>query len=265
MNRADPQKDNPLVAELQFANPDTESGATQVHDCWGTIGVNGNGTCRELEKFVHCRNCPVYSAAGLQLLNRPLPMDYRRERTLHYAEAKTITHPPKTSLVIFRLGPEWLALPTTAFQEVAERRFLHTLPHRRRSVVLGLVNIRGELLLCVSLARLLGLEQTTDHTTSGLVSGPVVPFHDRLLVTNWDGQRLVFTVDEVHGIHRFHRHEMKEPPTTISKSARTHTQGIFPWPPAQGGLRPGGRERWVGFLNPDSLFAALNRALAKSG
>lgn len=242
MNPGDTQNGGRLVAELQFAGSGGELPA-QVHDCWNAIGVSGNGTCRELQKYIHCRNCPVYSAAGIQLLDRLLTPEYRRERTGHYAEAKTLTQPAKTSLVIFRIGAEWLALPTPAFQEVAERRFMHTLPHRRRSVVLGLVNIRGELLICASLARLLGLEQETSRDNSRTI-------RDRLLVTNWDGHRVVFPVDEVHGVHRLHRDEMKEPPATISKSALTHTQGIFTW-----------RERSVGFLNADSLFSALNRSL----
>ncbi len=247
MNPADRQQkpeESGVVADLQFTGATGEM-PLPTHDCWSTIGVNGNGTCRELEKFVHCRNCPVYSAAGLQLLDRPLSMEYRRERTIHYAEAKKLSPPSgmKTSVVIFRLGNEWLALPTRAFQEVAERRVVHTLPHRRRSVVLGLINIRGELLICVSLARQLGFEAEAPVDKSrGLF--------DRLLVTHWDGHRLVFPVDEVHGIQRIPQDEMKEPPATISKSALTHTQGIFPW-----------RERTVGVLNTDSLFAALNRNL----
>ena len=86
MKLAEANNDDPLVAELQLAGPTGELPA-QVHDCWSTIGVSGNGTCRELQTFVHCRNCPVYSAAGIQLLDRPLPADYRRERTGHYADA----------------------------------------------------------------------------------------------------------------------------------------------------------------------------------
>src|SRR5438445_8021579 len=65
--------------------------------------------------------------------------------------------PARTSAVIFRIHSEWLALPTEAFQEVAERRRIHSLPHRRNGVVLGLVNIRGELLICVDLGRVLGI------------------------------------------------------------------------------------------------------------
>lgn len=243
MNRPDAQTGDPLVAELQLANLAGELPA-QVHDCWSTIGVSGNGTCRELQKFVHCRNCPVYSAAGIQLLDRPLGAEYRRELTGHYAELKKVTQPARTSVLIFRLGPEWLALPTAAFQEVAERRSMHSLPHRRRSIVLGLVNVRGELLICVSLARLLGLAAEAARDKSRTI-------YDRLLVTNWDGKRLTFPVDEVHGLQRFNRDEIKEPPATITKSALTYTRGIFVW-----------RERAVGFLDPDSLFGDLNRNLS---
>lgn len=235
------QNGGPLVADLQWADAaDTRS---PVNDCWNIIGVEGNGTCRELQKFIHCRNCPVYSAAGIQLLDQPLTLEYKRERTGHYAVAKKLTQPAKTSVVIFRLGPEWLALPTVVFQEVAQRRTIHSLPHRRRSIALGLVNIRGELLVCASLARLLGLEQEKPPEKPRGIS-------DRLLVAKWDGHRLAFPVDEVFGIQRFHLEEMKETPATISKSALTHTQGIFAW-----------SEKSVGVLHPDSLFNTLNRSL----
>jgi len=216
----------------------------QVHDCWNTIGVEGNATCRELQKFIHCRNCPVYSAAGLQLLDRPLTAEHRREWTQHFAAKKTTTTPARISVVVFRVCWEWLALPTTALQEVAERRVMHTFPHRRRSVALGLVNIRGELLICASVARLFGLEQTLPQHAGRRA-------FDRLLVTSWDGKRLAVPVDEVHGVHRFQHGELREPPATIARSAAAYAQGVFPW-----------RDITVGFLNPEPLFAALNRRLA---
>src|SRR5437588_9259581 len=137
----------------------TASTGVDLRTCWSEIGVHGDGSCPELQKFIHCRNCPVYSNAGVQLLNRPLPPDYRREWTEHFARRKKTAAPAKISAVVFRLESEWLALATQAFQEVAERRRVHSLPHRRLGLVLGLVNIPGELLSCVSLARWLGLEE----------------------------------------------------------------------------------------------------------
>src|SRR5438067_7911072 len=171
----------------------TASTGVDLRTCWSEIGVHGDGSCPELQKFIHCRNCPVYSNAGVQLLNRPLPPDYRREWTEHFARRKKTAAPAKISAIVFRLESEWLALATQAFQEVAERRRVHSLPHRRLGLVMGLVNIRGELLICVSLSRLLGLDKKrAGETRRGLF--------ERLLVVNWDGSRLTFPVDEVHGI-----------------------------------------------------------------
>ncbi len=35
-----------------------------IDDCWNRIGVRGDGSCPELKRHIHCRNCPVYSAAA---------------------------------------------------------------------------------------------------------------------------------------------------------------------------------------------------------
>jgi chemotaxis-related protein WspD len=217
----------------------------KVHDCWNTIGVEGNGSCRELVKFIHCRNCSVYSDAGLQLLDRPLPAGYRREWTEHFARVKKLGTPVRTSVLIFRVASEWLALPTTAFQEIAERRAMHSLPHRRGKIVLGLVNVRGELTICISLARALGLEGDTLHEKrSGVI-------FDRLLIAHWSGGRLAFPVGEVHGIHHFQRDELREPPATVSHSSATFTRGVISW-----------RDRSVGVLDADALFGHINRNLS---
>ena len=142
-----------------------DSPPVEIDTCWNRIGVHGDSSCPELQNFVHCRNCPVYSNAGVQLLDRPLPEQYRREWTEHFAQEKKAAEPAKGSALLFRLHTEWLALATQAFQEAAERRLIHSLPHRRSGLVLGLVNIRGELLICVSLSRLLGLERTAARGT----------------------------------------------------------------------------------------------------
>lgn len=215
----------------------------EIDDCWNRIGVEGDGSCPKLETFIHCRNCQVYAAAGAQLLSRALPPDYRREWAEHFAQSKKRSPLPRTSTLVFRIGAEWFALPTPAFQEVAEKRPFHSLPHRRSGLVLGLVNVRGELLACISLGRVLGLEPTVSRKTPGRIS-------DWLLVTNWDGNRLAFPVDEVCGVHRFSAPELKEPPATVAKAAFAFTRGIFLW-----------RDRTVGYLDADLLFAALSRSL----
>ncbi len=219
------------------------SQAVEISPCWNRIGVHGDCSCPELQKYVRCRNCPVYSNAAVQLLDRPLLPQYRKEWTEHVARPKQPAVPAKASGLIFRIGKEWLGLGTQAFQEVAERRPVHSLPHRQRGVVLGLVNIRGELLICVSLGRLLGLEDT-----------PAVPAarrtYDRLLVTCWDGSRLVFPADEVLGIHRFQVSDLREPPATVAKSNFSYTRGLLSW-----------AGRTIGLLDAERVFSSLNRSL----
>jgi chemotaxis-related protein WspD len=239
-----PKVGSAVVADVQVSATDSELPAA-IYDCWNTIGVEGNGTCRELNRFIHCRNCPVYSTAALQLLDRPLTPDYRREWTEHFARKKENGTPARLSVLLFRVATEWLALPTAAFQEIAERRVMHSLPHRRGKLVLGLVNVRGELTICVSLARLLGLQQDTQHLQKFRT------VYDRLLVTHWAGGRLAFPVEEVHGIHRFQRNDLRDPPATVSRSSLTYTQGVIIW-----------HDHTVGVLNADTLFASLNRNLS---
>ncbi len=242
MNDSQPIPDPTVVVDLKLTPRD--DGAGEVVDCWNLIGVSGDQSCRELARHVHCHNCPVHAAAAARFLDRPFSPVERRAWTEHYAREKHVGTPAKVSALIFRLGGEWLALPTTAFQEIAERRVLHSLPHRRRGIVLGLVNVRGELLICASLARLLSLENTPAVSRSRAV-------FDRLLVAECAGQRFAFPVDEVHGVYRFQQIDLREPPATVARARLTCTRGVFPW-----------RNFAVGFLDAETLFAALNRNLS---
>ena len=230
-----------VIVDLAVTHRDDRRG--EVADCWNQIGVSGNQTCRELPRYIHCHNCPTYSAAAARVLDRPLSAEDRRAWTEHYAPEKRLSAPAKTSALLFRLGAEWLALPTIAFQEIAERRVLHSLPHRRLGIVLGLINVRGELLLCASLARLLGLE-------AGFPAKRLRAVFDRLLVADWNGERFAFPVDEVYGVHRFHQADLRKPPATVARSGLNCTSGIFPW-----------RNFAVGFLDAEAVFTAFNRNL----
>lgn len=180
----------------------------------------------------------------MQLLNRPLPAAYREEWTRHYAVQKPLIEPGTTSALLFRLEREWLGLPTDLFQEVAERRVIHSLPHRRDGVVLGLANVKGELVVCVSLGHLLGVVQA--KTLSQLRHS-----YARLLVANWHGHRLAFPADEVHGTCRFHLQQLQPRPAQTGGQGPLFLRGILPW---QG--RP------VPFLDGDTVFSTLNQRLS---
>jgi chemotaxis-related protein WspD len=244
----------------------------EVHPCWNQKGVNAAGTCTELAKFVHCRNCPVYSQAAVLLLNRPLPAGYRRERTEHFARQKRLAGASNASAVIFRVSGEWLALPTPVLQEIAERRCIHSLPHHRQGFVLGLANVRGELIICISLGHLLG--QADVPSCERLRTS-----HHRLIVACRDTARFAFAADEVYGTQRFHWDDLKEPPGTPARSmlhlasvASSQTvsgtlssRSSSPAPGAGSSPKPGltqgilyWQDRAVGLLNVERLFSTLN-------
>ncbi len=218
----------------------------KIHDCWNHIGVFGDGSCRELAQAVHCRNCPTYSAAAAELLDREIDAEYLTGSAQHFRIEKEASARDTDSVVIFRIGAEWLALPAGVFQEVCAVRAIHTLPHRRNGTVLGIANVRGALLVCVSLHALLGIDKAQASTVAQrrLV-------HERLLVASRDGERLVFPVDEIHGIHRFHPGQLGDVPATVAKSAATYTRAILKW-----------EEKSVGVLDEQLLFYSLNKSLA---
>lgn len=226
---------------------DVAEAPRSIVDCWNRIGVHGDGSCAELAVHVHCRNCPVYSTAAGRVLDRDSNGGERREATRLFAMRKTGEQRAMHSAFLFRIAHEWLALPTTALDEVAGLRAVHSLPHRRSGVVLGLANVRGELLVCVSLGQLLGIEFAGDINALGQSRTAV----RRLLVMRDGSNRLAFPVDEVHGTERFDDADLRPAPTTVAKAAASYTRALLGW-----------REFSVGLLDQELLFHSLNRNLA---
>lgn len=218
---------------------------TPLDDCWNRIGVRGDASCPELVRYVHCRNCPVHAQAAAVLLGGTPPPGYLAAWTRHVAEPKPPEEPDSRSAFLFRLGAEWFALPASVLVEVAEPRPLHSLPHRRGGMVLGLANIRGELLVCVSLAHLLKLD--TGQGGAGKVQHDVA----RLLVAVRESCRVAFPADEVHGIVRYHPRQLQALPGTLSKAVTPYATALLPW-----------REQRVGCLDAALLFHTLSRSLA---
>jgi chemotaxis-related protein WspD len=217
-----------------------------LNACWSEIGVRGDRSCPKLETHVHCRNCPVYSAAALAVLDAELPSDHIERSTRSVAERQTLAELDTHSVVVFRLGAEWLGLPTSGFREIAHERVIHSLPHRRNGLVLGVANIRGELVVCVSLERILGLEPGNPaNTTEKRRTGP-----RRLLVLGHAGHSAACPVDEVKGVERYHARDLEPRPATVLKAATTYTTAVLP--------REAGS---VGMLDLELLFYKVNRGL----
>src|SRR5688572_20459575 len=122
----------------------THDDAQAIDDCWNRIGVHGDKTCPLLVEHIHCRNCSVYSAAATRLLDRYALRQDDREQAPAPVDSGIVTR----SLLMFRLGEEWLGLSTRSLVEVAPVQPIHSLPHQRSRALLGVANVRGALVAC---------------------------------------------------------------------------------------------------------------------
>lgn len=244
--------------------------APVVDPCWNRIGVWGDSTCPELVSAVHCRNCPVYAAAGRSLLEREAPTGYVGEWTSILARHKEAEAAATVSVVAFRLGSECLALPTHVCKQITEVRSIHRIPHRSNEILTGLANIGGEIQLCVLLRKLLELDEEgeasahpadggTSFVTGSRPSGPMPvdrraadgpTVYKRMVVVESDGERWVFPVDEMLGIFRLTPEELAGVPATVTKAASTYTRGVFRR-----------QDRQIACLDEQLLFAALKRCI----
>lgn len=221
----------------------------EIDDCWNRIGVWGKQKprCPELEKVIHCANCKVYSSSGRLLLDRDADPEYIDRWTGQLREVKRTKDQNLVSAVVFRIAHEWLALPARLFQEVVHMRVVHRVPHAKSGVLKGIVNIRGELQLCVSLGRLLGVEKGNkpggDDASHGI--------YERLVVIAEQDNRYVFPVSEVRGIHRYGASDLHNVPATVEHGAANYMKGMLVLD-----------DRHVGCLDEMLLFSALKRALS---
>lgn len=209
-----------------------------VDDCWNRIGIRGDQSCAQLAGHVHCRNCPVYAAAAKRILDRLPPQMAEGD-----GGAPELAHGDLSALLVFRVQREWLGLPAQALDEVASVRSILGLPHRRDPAMLGVANVRGTLTVCVSLARLLGLEAAPEARER--------PAAARMLILGGAGRAVVLPVDEVQGIHAVELDRLEPLPATVDGAALKYTRGV---------ARAGGRA--VGVLDETLLMQALERSLA---
>jgi chemotaxis-related protein WspD len=216
--------------------------------CWSRIGLDGDRSCPKLPEAVHCHNCPVFTSAGQKLFEREAMPDYVAAWTKRLAEVDAVAAADTLSLLIFRIGDEWLAMDARCVVEVVEPHRIHGIPHRTDRFLLGLANIRGELQLCVSLHELLGVDFTDRGAPQDSVSGTRT--RERLIVIERGPMRWAFPVDEVDGVEHIPADAMMNLPHTVERSPRFCSQAVFSY-----------NDKRVGLLSESRLFQALQRTV----
>ncbi|WP_095197132.1 chemotaxis protein CheW [Pseudomonas sp. Irchel 3A7] len=218
----------------------THEDAQAIDDCWNRIGIRGDKSCPLLIEHIHCRNCAVYSAAATRLLDRYALQQEDRAHLSASVESEVKTR----SLLMFRLGEEWLGLATRTLVEVAPQQAIHSLPHQRSRALLGVANVRGALVACLSLVELLGLDGA-----SKVPSGTrIMP---RMLIIAANGGPVVVPVDEVDGIHAIDERTLEAASRSGTQASARYTRGVLPF--------KGRSLRW---LDEEQLLSAVTRSLS---
>lgn len=220
--------------------------AGTVNDCWRRIGTGGDRSCPELMQYLRCRNCPVYTKAAVTVLDS-LSATALSGNLLDTDVADNGYDRPDVergigqSLVIFRVGDEWLALPTAVLGEITAPARVHSLPHRRHAALIGVAAVRGTLLSCVSLALLFGASGSDDDSQRAV----------RFLILGQGRNAIALPVAEVAGIEHVMPDALLPLPATLARASAHYTQALFEHD-----------RRSIGLLDADLLRQALSRSLS---
>lgn len=217
---------------------------SDINDCWNTIGVwrQGAEICPRLSSVVHCRNCDVYINAGLSLLDREVPDSYTDDNSKIYNVANLVTNCEYISCLIFRLGNEWHAIKSAILNEICEISAIHSIPHNTRSALEGLVNIHGEMQICISLAQLIIKEKPLNNNHK---------IKSRLVLIQLDSGKYTFHACEIMGIYPISTLELVTPPATIANADQQLTEAVFKF-----------NDQSVGLINTHYLNSTLTETIS---
>lgn len=184
--------------------------------------------------------------AALTLLNREPKGIYIEEWTQLAAQPKEIKKEGSKSVILFRLGKEWLGLATDVFSEIISWRKIHTLPHRSGGLLKGVANYGGRLNLCVDMHKLLQVEQDEAHALQ--TKGNEI--HKRLGAIQKENDLWLFPMDEVFGVYHFEQAEIANIPGTLAKASGNFLKGILDW-----------KSKHIGYIDEKLLFESLRRSI----
>jgi chemotaxis signal transduction protein len=164
----------------------------------------------------------AHGAAIFRLLERPVSQTDLAAGA-EWAARPAIAHEgPMVGLLLFGLGEETAALPARLLRRVTPWARAAPIPHRTTTVMRGMCNIRGELILCADLHRLLGLQTPPRRHPPAEGAGDT----RRMVVIGPQEAPWTFEVDRLVGIERTPVSSIRRPPVTIEYALAAYSTGI---------------------------------------
>lgn len=163
-----------------------------------------------------------HDSAMRRLLERPASEADLAAGAERAALPPVVHEGPTIGLLLFRLGGETAALPAKVLRRVTPWARPTRIPHRTTTVLRGVCNIRGELILCADLHQLLGLpDRRAAEPGTADAADP-----RRMVVIGSQDAPWVFEVDGLVGIERAGTAQILPPPVTLEHAVPTYTTGI---------------------------------------
>jgi len=168
---------------------------------------------------------------------RPIPEGYSEEWAVELAKPIPEEQETKASMLEFRIGELVMALESRYVKAVTEALVICPVPHRNNTAFLGLVAFAGEVIPCVSLARILGAADAITATDARTI-----------VLEERQGERWAFRVHAVLGVSTGSLHERSED----GKLNKEWCESVF----------EDERKQHIEVLKPQTLFQRLQRATA---
>lgn len=196
-----------------------------------------------LRDVIHCHNCSKYAVAGRTLLDREIPDESIAEWQASYQLEKAATVQSSESIITFKLGKEWLAIPVKVLDEITHIKPIHTIPHQKSRAVKGLVNIRGILTICFDLGILLNITNAKNCENQHNANR-------RLLIINAHSKKYAILVNEATHTSRYTPENLSQTPATLKKDSSNIITGV---------LQQGNKK--VAIIDPELMFAKMEHHL----
>lgn len=184
--------------------------------------------------------------ARREFFARPLTDDYAIIWTELLSRQKEDTRKEGESVIVFRIADRWMAIPAGIVKIIIEPHHPHRIPHNF-GLLRGIVNVEGELTLCVSLEELFRFESMEQPGTEENQRKAV----ERMIVINDGPYSWAFGVDEIANVMSVPEEKLTESPVTLAKSPTRLTRAIFEY---------SGRQ--VGMIDEKLLIDALRRSVS---
>ncbi len=160
----------------------------------------------------------------------------RRAESLAQIQEEEVTA-DSSALLLFRLGEEWYAFPIEGVREIYNDYVTTRIP-RVPEFILGVVNVRGEIVSVTDLGTLLRVPSRTDHTGADQSPSAIVIANDHCVTA--------VVVDEIGDIAEIPRGSIEPALSTLAKVQAEFVAGSVYL-----------HERLIGIVNLDKVLEPI--------